>query len=54
MIDSIILEDVEKIRDALRKGDFENKRVLVTGAAGFVGSWICDTLASFDQGCLHR
>ena len=48
MIDSIILEDVEKIRNALRKGDFENKRVLVTGGAGFVGSWICDVLAGFD------
>jgi UDP-glucuronate decarboxylase len=48
MIDSIILEDVEKIRGALRKGDFENKRVLITGGAGFVGSWICDVLAGFD------
>lgn len=44
MIDSIILEDVEKTRNALRKGNFEDKRVLVTGGAGFIGSWICDVL----------
>jgi UDP-glucuronate decarboxylase len=48
MIDSIILEDVGKICDALRKDDFENKRVLITGGAGFVGSWICDALVGLD------
>lgn len=47
MIDSIILEDVEKIRGDLEKSDFRGKRVLVTGGAGFIGSWICDGLVGF-------
>jgi UDP-glucuronate decarboxylase len=47
MIDSIILEDVEKIRSTLRRNDFEDKHVLVAGGAGFIGSWICDALAGF-------
>ncbi len=48
MIDQIILEDVEKIRSDLKRGDFEGKQVLVTGGAGFVGSWLIDVLVGFD------
>lgn len=48
MIDSIVQDDVEKVRSVLRKGDFENKLVLITGGAGFVGSWICDVLVDFN------
>ena len=48
MIDEIILEDIERIRSNLKKGDFEGKRVLATGGAGFIGSWLVDVLVGFD------
>ncbi len=35
---------LEKLRD--RNLSFEDKNVLVTGGAGFLGSWICDVLVS--------
>jgi UDP-glucuronate decarboxylase len=47
MIDKIILEDIEKIKSDLKGGGFTGKRVLVTGGAGFIGSWLCDVLVSF-------
>ena len=48
MIDSIIFEDIEKIKGCLKKEDFKGKHVLVTGGAGFIGSWICDVLTDLD------
>jgi len=48
LIDPIILEDIERIRRDLERANFEEKRVLVTGGAGFIGSWLCDVLVSFD------
>jgi UDP-glucuronate decarboxylase len=48
VIDRIILEDLKKIKQDLRKSDFEYQKILVTGGAGFIGSWICDILASFN------
>ena len=47
MIDEIILKDVEKIKSDLKGDVFAGKRVLVTGGAGFIGSWLCDVLDSF-------
>jgi len=44
MIDDIILQDVEKIKSDLKKDFFVGKKVLVTGSAGFLGSWLCDVL----------
>lgn len=41
-VNRIIKEDLEEIK---RNVDFDfNKTVLVTGGAGFLGSWICDVL----------
>ncbi|MEM5854126.1 MAG: UDP-glucuronic acid decarboxylase family protein [Candidatus Aenigmatarchaeota archaeon] len=43
MIDEIIRKDVESICAHLSY-DFEGKKVLITGGAGFLGSWMCDVL----------
>jgi len=43
----MIIEDLEKIKSNV-KGDFlAGKKVLVTGGAGFIGSWLCDVLVGF-------
>jgi UDP-glucuronate decarboxylase len=46
-MDSIIREDLEKIKSAVRGDAFAGKRLLVTGGAGFIGSWLCDALLGF-------
>jgi UDP-glucuronate decarboxylase len=47
LIDNLILEDIEKIKSNVKGDFFAGKKVLVTGGAGFIGSWLCDVLASF-------
>ncbi len=47
MIDNIIREDLEKIKNLVKGDAFAGKRVLVTGGAGFIGSWLCDVLVGF-------
>jgi UDP-glucuronate decarboxylase len=48
MIDEMILEDIEKIKSDLKGVGFAGKKVLVTGGAGFIGSWLCDVLVNLD------
>ena len=48
MMDKIISEDLEKIKNAVKRDVFAGKKVLVTGGAGFIGSWLCDVLIGFD------
>jgi len=47
MIDDIILEDLAKIKSMLNEDAFAGKKALVTGGAGFIGSWLCDVLVGF-------
>ena len=47
MMDNIISEDLETIKSTVKGDAFEEKKVLVTGGAGFIGSWLCDVLAGF-------
>ncbi len=47
MMDEIISEDIETIKSAVKGEVFEGKKVLVTGGAGFIGSWLCDVLVGF-------
>jgi UDP-glucuronate decarboxylase len=48
MMDDIIRQDLENIKRVMKGDAFANKRVLVTGGAGFIGSWICDVLIELD------
>ncbi|MHA1730122.1 MAG: NAD-dependent epimerase/dehydratase family protein [Promethearchaeota archaeon] len=43
-----IKEDVKEINRLLAEGNisFKNNNVLITGGAGFLGSWVCDVLIS--------
>jgi UDP-glucuronate decarboxylase len=43
-MDPLIHEDLQTIKKSIRPESFDGKNVLVTGGAGFLGSWICDIL----------
>ncbi len=44
----LISNDILNIQKIVNGDHFRNKRILVSGGAGFIGSWICDVLINFD------
>ena len=45
MIDEVIARGIEEISRNFNVRDcVEDKRIIVTGGAGFIGSWLCDVL----------
>jgi hypothetical protein len=42
VLDEIILEDISKVKSIFKGDRFEQKKVLITGGAGFIGSWLSD------------
>ena len=42
----MIIQDVKAISSELGPTLFENRKFLVTGGAGFLGSWLCETVLS--------
>ena len=49
-------EDVETILSSLNQKEisYQDKNVLITGGAGFIGSWICDVLIKQGANVLYE
>ncbi|MEE9377987.1 MAG: UDP-glucuronic acid decarboxylase family protein [Candidatus Lokiarchaeia archaeon] len=49
-----INEDIQEIIKRLKKENisFEDKTILITGGAGFLGSWVCDVLVEQRANCI--
>lgn len=47
MIDAIIREDLPRVSSVVPADVFRGKKVLITGGAGFIGSWLADVLTGF-------
>jgi UDP-glucuronate decarboxylase len=46
-LDEIIVEGIAKVKSVVEGGSFDGKKVLITGGAGFIGSWLSDVLVSY-------
>jgi UDP-glucuronate decarboxylase len=46
LTDLTLRSDIEQIIQAIDRDALRSKKTLVTGGAGFIGSWLCDTLVS--------
>lgn len=46
MMNRIMRSDLEALEKQLEEDNFRDKGILITGGAGFIGSWLCDTLVA--------